>query len=717
MTRMLHRLGTATAAHPWRTLALWVVALVTAFAVAGTVGGTPHDDYDVPGTRAQEGLDLLRAQFPTMAGATAQVVVTDPGQPIAPATLDALDKRLHAMPHVSNVSEPRLSADGDTALLLVQYDVPITDPDLMANIEPLETAVQPTRDSGVQVLLGGELPGTATEVKGHGEMVGLLVALIVLLLTFGSVVAAGVPLASALLGLAGASAGITVLAGVMDVSTSAPLVATMVGLGVGIDYALLLLTRHVEQLRKGFDPREAAAYATAASGRAVVFAGSTVLVSLMGLRLSGLQVYASFGFATAIAVLVMMATSLTVVPALAARAGTRLLPRKLRGLPVEERVAKSAEGRTLTGRWAEKVGRRPVVWGTLAVVALLALAAPALAMRTWPQDAGSQQAGTPVREAFDVVADEYGPGATTNVLLAVDLSQVPLGTLGTIRADVAAVPGVVGVGEPVVSPSGGAALMLVQPAYAASAEQTQPLLRDIRAVLPQGAELTGETPGLSDISEMLQDRIWLVIGFVVAVSFLLLLIVFRSVVVPLKAAAMNLLSIGAAYGVVTMVFQWGWGAGLFGLDHAVPVSSWLPILLFTILFGLSMDYEVFLLSRVREDYLATGDPHGSVVRGLSATGRVITAAAAIMIAVFAGFAVESDVIVSMIGVGLGAAIFIDATLVRLVLVPATMALLGHRNWWIPAWLDRLLPQLDVDGDLDALVAGSPAQPTATLTSA
>ena len=693
MSRFLYWLGGTTAAHPWRTISAWILVAATAFALASSFGGTPQDDYDVPAARAQGGIDLLRDHAPEAGGAHDRVVVHDPlGAAVPAAVLDRLTADLSAMQHVGVVLPPRLSPDGDTALLMVQYDVPVTHPDLMGETDALEDAVAPVEEAGLQVELSGDHPESAvSEMSGRGELVGVVVALLLLVVTFGSVVSAGLPLVVALFGLGVGGAGVTLLAAVMDVSTTAPTVATMVGLGVGIDYALLLVTRHVENLREGYDVRRSAARATATAGRSVVFASLTVLVSLMGLRLAGLSVYSSFGFATAIAVVGVMTAAVTLVPALLGLAGHRVLPRRAR----RDRVA--ADRTPFTARWASRVGRRPLPWALAALLVMLTLAGPALAMRTWPQDAGSRPADQSARKAYDLVSDEFGPGANGPLLVVVERDQVSDSAVAGVAEDVAGLAGVEAVGPVQQSADGALAMFEVQPAFGPSDEQTGPLIEQIRSeVLPEGAELTGLTPLFADIADMLTERILVVIGFVVAVSVLLLTMVFRSVVVPVKAALMNLLSIAAAYGVVTMVFQWGWGSGLLGLDHAMPVSSWLPVLMFAILFGLSMDYEVFLLSRVREEWLASGDARGSVVRGLSSTGRVISAAAAIMIAVFLGFATEADVVVKMLGFGMAVAIFLDATVIRMVLVPATMALLGRWNWWIPGWLDRILPSIDAD---------------------
>ena len=592
------------------------------------------------------------------------------------------------MDHVVSVSPPRISADRDTALLTVEYDAPVTDHDLYENLTPLNKAVAPTRDAGVQVELGGDLPDTAAApMRGTGELVGIVAALLILVLAFGSVVSAGLPIVVALTGLAVGSAGITLLAATMDVSSTAPMVATMVGLGVGIDYALLLVTRFAEYLGSGYDKVEAAGRALATAGRSVVFASATVLISLMGLKLAGLPTFDAFGFATAIAVVGVASAALTLVPALCGLLGRRLLSRKVRKQRPEQHTP-------LMARWATRVSRRPLVWALVAGIVMLTLAAPALSMRTWPQDSSAQPSDLTTRKAYDLVADEFGPGANGPIMFVTEgISDAGVNGLAkkvASRDDVAVVTPVV------ASADGVLRIFEAEPTFGPTDKRTPGLVHDLRANVPAGVEITGTTPVFADIADMLGSRLWLVVGFVVAVSMLLLGMVFRSVVVPVKAAVMNLLSISAAYGVLTAIFQWGWGANLLGLDHSMPVSSWMPILLFTVLFGLSMDYEVFLLSRIREDWLDTGDAHGSVVRGLSATGRVITAAAAIMVAVFLGFASEVDVVVKQLGVGMAVAILLDATLVRMVLVPATMTMLGKWNWWMPAWLDRALPTLHAE---------------------
>ena len=713
--RILGRLGGSSAAHPWRTVAAWLVTLAAAVALAATVGGSTHDNYYIEGTDSQAGTDVLRGSFPELGGADARVVIHDPeGDRLDPAVLRTVGQRLAALPDVGVVAPPRLSDDGDTAILTVRFTIPVTDFSGREGVDLLDGSAA----AGLTVALGGQIPENFAPPSGTAEAVGIVAALIILVLVMGSVVAAGLPVGVALVGLGIGVCFVTVLARFVDVSGTAPTIATMVGLGVGIDYALLLVSRQVEGLRLGLSPRAAAAEATATAGVSVLIAGLTVLVSLFGLRLSGLPVYASFGYATAIVVLVIMLASVTLVPALGALAGPRLLRRRERKARAQAATGQdepAAGGATPapTGRpgrvaqWAAFVGRHPVSALLASLVVLGVLAAPVIGMRTWPQDAGSQPESNTVRVAYDLVSDEFGPGANGPVLVVVTGTQVARAE--ELAARIATQPGVAGVAPPMRNPAGDTAVIAVEPTTGPQEAATTELVERLRAqVLPEGAHVTGLVAVLVDITDRLSNRLWLVIGFVVALSLLLLTVLLRAPVVALKAAVMNLLSVVAAYGVVTAVFQSDTGAQLVGLPHAAPVSAWVPMLMFTVLFGLSMDYEVFLLTRVREIYVATGDSRRSVIDGLAATGRVITGAAAIMVAVFVGFALDPDVTVKTTGIGMAAAVLIDATLVRMVLVPATMALLGRANWWLPRWLDRLLPHTTHGGEV-RLSERQPAQ--------
>ncbi|SNS42600.1 MMPL family transporter [Rhodococcoides kyotonense] len=670
MSTLLGRLGAICAAHPWRTIAIWIVLLAATASAAATFGGQMQDNYHVEGLESIAGSDLLAERFPDLAGTDARVVVHS-DETLDPDVLDALRTRLEKLDGVGTVSPARMSPDGDTALVSVQYRIPVTDFADTDGVDALRSATAPLEREGLQVELGGQVAENISKPGGAAEAVGILVAAVILLVAFGSVVAAGLPIAVAIVGVGIGSAIVVVLASSTEISSMAPTIATMVGIGVGIDYALLLVTRFADYLRSGLSVEDSAAHANSTAGVSVVFAGTTVLLCLLGLRLAGLPVYASMGYATLAVVGSVMLTSITLVPALCAWAGPRVLRKK----------ATMPDGPSRTERWARMVCRKPVVWTLAAVMLLAVLAAPVLDMRMWPQNAGTQPTSNTTRLAYDLIDDEYGPGANGPFMLAVDLAQAsPAVVADTLSRE----PGIATVGTPLINPAGDTAVVMFEPTTGPSDEATVALLHHLRAeVLPPGVIATGVTPIFSDITDKVADRIWIVIAFVVALSVVLLTAVFRSVVVALKAAVMNLLSVAAAYGVMVAVFQWGWGTELLGLPYAVPVSSWVPILMFTILFGLSMDYEVFLLSRIRELWLRSGDPHTSVVDGVASTGRVITSGAAIMVAVFLGFAMDSDVTIKMMGVGLATAVLVDATVVRMVLVPSTMTLLGQWNWWTP----------------------------------
>ena len=691
MSRLLYRLGRSAALRPWRFIVVWLALVAAVAGFAGVAGGALHDDYTLAGSGSQRATDLLRERFPALSGADARVVVHADSGTVDRAKLAAAAGELAKLPHVSEVSPAQPSPDGATALITVRYAVPVTD---LAPEETLDRLRSATRGlAGYQVEFGGQVPENVMAPGGLAEAIGIVAALVILFLAFGSVVAAGLPLVVALAGLGAGVSGITLLAAVTDVATTAPTLATMVGLGVGIDYALLILTRHREGLAAGMDVPEAAGRAIATAGQSVLFAGVTVLLALCGLVLSRIPVFMTMGFTTGLVVAATVLSAVTLLPAVLGLAGRRVLRRRDRAAG-----AAIAVGSPRVRRWAAHVGRRPWPWLLAASVLMLALAAPALAMRTWPSDASSEPASNTVRKAYDLVADAYGPGANGPLLVTVDLRETDAGALPGLGRRLAGTDGVAAVAPPVTSPHGDAAVIVVTPEYGPQDARVTGLVDRIRAdALPPGAEITGLTAIYVDLSRVLSDRLWPVIGVVVATSFVMLMIVFRSLVAPLKAAAMNLLSIAAAYGVLTAVFQWGWGAGLLGLPHSVPVSSFIPLLLFAVLFGVSMDYEVFLLSRVREEWLLHGDARGSVTSGLAATGRVISSAALIMVAVFLGFAADPSLVIKQMGVGLAVAVALDATVVRLVLVPAAMTLLGRANWWLPRPLARVLPEIDPHG--------------------
>jgi RND superfamily putative drug exporter len=695
----------------------WFVVVIAVVGLKGSIGGDVSDDFKIPGTEAQQGLDLLNQRFPSQGGSSGQVVFADPDGNVTDAaarsTVAATLAEIAKGPGVVSVSDPfdpaagSVSADGRIAYSTVHYSV---NPPGKAQGEAAKAAVESARHAGLQAELSRNIVRTTDQAEGK-EGIGLLVAVIVLLIAFGSVIAAGIPIGTALFGIFIGLSIIGIMAGLTEVPSVSPMLATMIGLGVGIDYALFVVTRHRGFLREGRSVVESVGLANATSGSAVIFAGTTVVIAIAGLRIAGIPAIATMGLASAITVAVAMLAAVTLLPAFLGLAGNRIDKWHIGRKRAE--VVNSHQ--TVAGRWANHVGTHPWRYAIVSFVGLAALAGPVLAMRTGMADDGTASTSTTYRQAYDLLAKGFGDGFNGPLTIVVD-GKTGVAEAEHIRDAIAATDGIVRVNAPVVNPVGDTAVITAYPATSPQDEKTEALVHTLRDdVLPPavaGANshvfVTGQTAAFIDISERLSSRLPLFIGAVVGLSFLLLMMVFRSVLVPLKAAVMNLLSIGAAYGVVVAVFQWGWGSGALGLDQSVPISPFLPMIMFAILFGLSMDYEVFLLSRVREEYLRTRDSHSSVVGGLAATARVITSAALIMISVFATFLLTNDIEIKMFAVGLTVAVLVDATVVRMILVPATMALMGDANWWLPGWLDRLLPHVDVEGSHVLTPAHSPA---------
>jgi len=561
---------------------------------------------------------------------------------------------------------------------------------------------------GYQVEFGGEINIGKAEIGGSSEMVGLLVAVVVLLVAFGSVVAMGLPLATALIGLGTGLSLITIGSSFLNVPTVAPTLATMIGLGVGIDYALFIVTRHREHLHRGMTVEESIARAIATAGQAVIFAGITVVIAICGLQFVGIHSVAMMGYAIAINVAVAVIAAVTLLPALLAFAGRAIDKLKVPGVK-----ATAAGGEhTYASRWSRHVSDHPWTYTILSVALLGLLIVPFFSIRLGQTDAGNNPPDSTTRKSYDLLAQGFGPGFNGPLAVVVTQADDASGSfpdaITALSADIAKDSQVAFVNPTTqFSKDGKTALVTVFPKSSPQDQQTQELVHRLRSdVLPAARQstgvdrtlVTGQTAFFIDISDKITSRLPLFIGAVLLMSFLLLMVVFRSLLVPLKAVIMNLLGIGAAYGVIVLVFQWQWGASLVGVEESLPIISFLPMFMFAILFGLSMDYEVFLMSRIREEYLRTGDNTASVSAGISHTARVITAAAIIMVSVFASFAFGGDPTVKMFGIGLATAILLDATVIRMVLVPATMRLLGDRNWWLPGWLDRILPNLDLEGE-------------------
>ena len=708
MSAFLYRLGRTSARHPFRVLGLWLVAAVAIMALQGSVGGDFENSERVPGVESQHAADILAERFPSQGGLSARIVLhTDDGRlddTAHVATIDQTRAGLADGTGVVGVSDPfapdaaAISADGRTGYLDVTYDL---DTLTGAQLDDALAVTDEARTGGVQVELTGAL-ASLTADDPSSELIGIGVAIIVLLVAFGSVVAMGLPIVTALLGIFVGASAVGLLAAVLDIPEFSLILCAMIGLGVGIDYALFIVTRHRQHLHDGMTVEDAAGTAVATAGQAVLFAGTTVVVAILGLFLAGLPAISGMGAAVALVVTVAMIAAITLLPGLLGLAGTKI--DKL-SLHRKRHVAKPAEA-TIAGRWAHHVGAHPLRYAVAGLVALCAIAVPALNMRIGVPDDGNAPTGTTQRVAFDQLAAGFGPGFNGPIQVVVELpTGDDGGTVSRVQAALKTERGIAAVTAPVLNAAGDTAVLTANPTTAPQDEATDQLVRRLRTdVLPAtvaGTEarvsLTGRAM-VTDLTDRITDRLPVFILAVVAMSFLLLMIVFRSVLVPLKAALLNLLSIASAYGVLVAVFQWGWGRELIGLHSTMPINPFLPLIMFAILFGLSMDYEVFLLSRVREEYVATGDNHEAVVRGLSSTARVITSAALIMISVFGAFVLSDDPNGKLFGVGLAVAIFIDATLVRMVLVPASMSLMGRANWWLPAWLDRLLPHLDLEGE-------------------
>ncbi len=714
---MLRRLVTWSYDRRRRVLALWVAAVLAASVLAGAFGGDNEVDFTVPGSDSAEAVALLQERFPEFAGGTVDVVYTSDGGVTGAAVADrigSLAADLRDVPNVVAADPGLVSPDGSTGVLQVRFDEPGEQLPATSVERVMDLAGEAEGDD-LRIELGGYPIETVEQQEAGSESVGLLAAAVILLVAFGSALAAGLPLVIAGFGLGVALGGVWLMANVIDVPDFGVQIATMIGIGVGIDYALFIVTRFRSGLAEGREPRDAVVLAGGTAGRAVVFAGSTVVVSIFGLVLMGRDYLWGVALATSLAVTVVVIASVTLLPAMLGFAGRSIDRFRLPWFRHDV-----AGRRTLSWRWSRIMQRRPLLAGLGALVVLLALAAPALDMRFGMPDAGNGPEELTSRQAYDLIREGFGPGANGPFLVAVDLAgatddAAAQASVDGLAADLDATDGVAGVLPPVLNASGDAAVVTVVPSTGPQDEATEDLVHTLRddvipaAVSGTGLEASvgGTTAAFIDDSEQTASRLPLFIGGVVLLSFLLLMSVFRSLPVAIKAAFMNILSIGAAYGVMTLAANGGWLGGLVGIDEATPVPGWLPMTMFAVLFGLSMDYEVFLLSRVREEYVRTGDNRQAVADGLANTARVITAAAAIMVTVFGAFVMEDAVFLKLAGIGLATAVFVDATVVRMVLVPATMELLGDRNWWLPRWLDRLLPRIDVEGGVAVPEAGAP----------
>jgi RND superfamily putative drug exporter len=713
----LGRLAGASFRRRGRVVLGWIAALAVAIGLSATFAGDFTADYSTPGSDSKQAQDLLEQRFPEQSGDTVDIVVRA-DQPVAEAAVrsdvtELLDE-LRGLPHVAAVDDPyttpgTIAEDGQTLIARLNLDVvnPVDMP--IEDTEKLLAAADAAERPGLEVALGGQTIQQAEQSEIGSEMIALVVAALILLATFGTVVAAGLPLGVALAGLAVSGALTRVIAALTDVPDWSTALATMMGLALGIDYTLLMITRFREWRAVGLEPEAATVATLDTAGRAVLVAGSTVVVSMLGLFAMGLSFMRGAAVVTIVAVFIVMAAAVTLFPALLGYVG-RWVDR-LR-LPIGRRsVPQLAAGGHLvpTRRWAawtRLINRHSILAAVGGAAVLLALAAPFLGVRYGFPDAGNDPEDRSSRQAYDTAAKSFGVGANGPLQVAAELSSADDTTaVQNLTAAITNTPGVAAAAPPTVNADGDAALITVIPETGPQDGGTEDLVRTLRDhVIPAATEGTGVeahvggvTATSIDANENVSSRLPYLIGGVIALSMLLLFAAFRSIAIPLTAAVMNLLSVAAAYGVMAYVLEGGWAGQLLGIDTETPMPGFVPVIVFAVLFGLSMDYEVFLISRMRETWTRTGDNARAVRDGLAGTGRVITAAAAIMIAVFAAFVPSPDIILKVIGLGMATAILVDATVVRMLLVPAVMHLLDRANWWLPKSIQRRLPQLYVEG--------------------
>ncbi len=706
MTRLLTRLADLAYRRRGRMVLAWVVATIVIIGVGSALAGEYNADYNTPGSESKAASDLTEERFEGYSGQEIYVVWKDEAgaeSASAKAGVDAFLAKATQVDHVAEQTPFRISEDGKIGattlpLTVDGWDVPKEDG------EKLIAAAEASSRDGLQIKLGGD-PIYAAQETTSPEGLGFLGAAIVLLIAFGSIVAAGLPLVIALVGLGISSGGlILLLANVVDVPDWTTAVSGLIGIGVGIDYALLVLTRFRAAMHDGKDRHDAVIEAVTTAGRSVVIAGATVVIAVLGLFLTGLPYMYGVAIAASLAVLVVMLASITLLPALLAYLGPRVDRWRL---PLLGRSSRKPAGGpdSPAARWSHAVQRRPWTAAIAATAVLLALSIPALDMRLGFPDAGNDPSSTMTRQAYDLNTEGFGPGTNGPLVIAAELPDPSAADeIESFAEQLRGEDGVAFVPEPQVNEAGDAAIVTVIPTGSPQDKETEDLVTRLRedvvprALAPAGinAEIGGVTAALEDQSNFITDRMPVFIAGVVGLSFLLLLVAFHSPLISLKAAIMNLLSVSAAYGVMTIASQGGAFGQLVGIDSEVPIAPFMPVMMFAILFGLSMDYEVFLISRIREEYLKDGNTSRAVADGLAKTARVITAAAAIMVVVFLAFLAAPDVFLKLFGIGLASAIFLDATLVRMVLVPAVMQLLGKRNWWIPNWLEKILPRLDVE---------------------
>jgi RND superfamily putative drug exporter len=724
---MLQSVARASYRNRRRVVVAWIVLLAGTFLAASAIGGAFHTTFRLSGSESQDAVDLLQhSGFDSRTGEQGQIVFESRNGVHHPAVRGAMDQLLTAVaakvPNASVVSPyspegaGQVSAHGTIAY--AELDLADRSEQKFSDAaDQVRALTDRVHVPGLRVELGGNM--FVTNTGSPSEAIGIAAAMVILLLAFGSLLAMGLPIMTALFGIGTGTALVLVLRSVISMPDFTTAAVAMVGLGVGIDYALFIVTRYRESLREGMTPERAVVHSIDTAGRAVLFAGSTVIISMLGLILMKLDSARGVAIAISLAVFMTMVASITLLPAALGFVGRNI---DRLGLPHRRR---EGERGTFWRRWSRTLQRRPWPAAIAGTAVLLVLAAPALSMRLGFSDNGNRPTSDTTRRAYDLVAKGFGPGFNGPLLLAVRTPSGPADApaLERLRAVVASTAGVAAVTPAQSNPQGTVAVFQAYPTTAPQSERTSELVDRLRVeAVPRATAGTdvhvavgGLTAAATDFAAYTAERLPIFIGAVLLLSFLLLMTVFRSVLVALKAVVMNVLSIGAAYGVVVAVFQWGWFADGLGLGKPGPVEAWAPMFLFAVVFGLSMDYEVFLLSRVREEYDRTHDNASAVANGLAVTARVITAAAAIMVCVFGSFVLGADRSLRLFGLGLAVAVLVDATIVRLLLVPATMELLGDRNWWMPRWLDRVLPRVHVEAPASGPAgAPDPTDPDASV---
>ncbi|MFD7685717.1 MMPL family transporter [Streptomyces sp. NPDC059781] len=717
MATFLYRLGRFAFRRRHLVALIWVALLALAGVGAAGAPAAGNSSFSIPGTEAQKAFDLLEERFPGSSadGATARVVFKAPdGEKMTDADNKATVRKtvdeLSDGSEVARVTDPYqgggVSQDGTVAYASVSYKVSGMELEDSSR-DALEGAAEDARDSGLTVEIGGDAL-QAVPHTGAAEIIGIGVAAVVLVITFGSLLAAGLPLLTAIVGVGIGVASITALASTLDLGSTTSILASMIGLAVGIDYALFVVSRYRAELAEGRGREEAAGRAVGTAGSAVVFAGLTVVIALVGLSVVNIPMLTKMGIAAAGTVAIAVLIALTLVPALLGYAGRRVRPAgeksKLLG---GGRAAKKPQRPNMGTRWASFVVRRPLAVLLLGVVGLGAAAVPAASLELGLPDDGSQPTSTTQRRAYDLLSEGFGPGFNGPLVVVVDAknSDDPDAVFKQAGDDIKGLDNVVNVAPAAPNKAGDTATITVVPDSKPSSVTTEDLVHDIRDTgadikADTGADVlvTGSTAMNIDVSQKLNDALVPYLVLVVGLAFLLLIVVFRSILVPLKAALGFLLSVLAALGAVVAVYQWGWLSGLMGVEETGPIMSMMPIFMVGVVFGLAMDYEVFLVTRIREAYVHGEKPGQAVVTGFKYSARVVTAAAVIMMAVFSGFIGSSEAMVKMIGFGLAVAVLFDAFVVRMAIVPAVLALLGKRAWWLPKWLDRILPNVDVEGE-------------------